>query len=50
MCFDIPNLCGFEQKRCAAPESEATPTVMADDFASVMYAIETDNQPRLRGN
>jgi hypothetical protein len=50
MCFDIPNTCGFEQKRCPAPQSEANTTVMAEDFVSVMYAIDTDNQPRLRGN
>jgi hypothetical protein len=27
----------------------ASTTVMADDFASVIYAIETDNQPRSGG-
>jgi hypothetical protein len=50
MCFDIPDTCGFEQKRCLASESEANTTVMADNFAPLMYAIEADNQPRLRGN
>jgi hypothetical protein len=50
MCFDIPNTCGFEQKRRPAPKSEANTTVMADNFVPVMYAIEADNQPRLRGN
>ena len=40
MCFDIPNTCGFEQKRRPAPKSEANTTVMADNFVPVMYAIE----------
>jgi hypothetical protein len=40
----------FEQKRCPASSREANTTVMADDFACVMYAIESNNQPRSRGD
>ncbi|MDE5442732.1 hypothetical protein GWG65_14990 [Bradyrhizobium sp. CSA207] len=50
MIFDIPNICGFEQKRCTAPEARRAPLAMAEDFSDVIYAIEANNQPRFGRN
>ncbi|WP_247368724.1 MULTISPECIES: hypothetical protein [unclassified Bradyrhizobium] len=50
MIFDIPNNCGFRAKALPAPESGADTIAMAEDFASVIYAIETNNQPRSECN
>jgi hypothetical protein len=36
----------FLSKAVASLSSEANTTVMADDFASLIYAIALDNQPR----
>jgi hypothetical protein len=46
MIFDIPNNCGFRAKALPGPENEADTIAMAEDFACVIYAIETNNQPR----
>jgi hypothetical protein len=46
MIFDIPNVCGFRTKALPGPENRADTIAMAEDFACVIYAIETNNQPR----
>jgi len=51
MIFDIPNsvlgqICGFKAKALPGPENGADTIAMAEDLARVMYAIETNNQPR----
>jgi hypothetical protein len=38
------------QKDCPAPECGADTIAMAEDFACVIYAIETNNQPRFGCN
>jgi len=50
MIFDIPNNCGFRTKALPGPEIGAAPFAMAEDFACVIYAIETNNQPRFGCN
>jgi hypothetical protein len=46
MIFDIPNVCGFRAKALPGPENRADTIAMAEDFACVIYAITTNNQPR----
>ncbi|WP_155253247.1 hypothetical protein [Bradyrhizobium japonicum] len=50
MIFDIPNNCGFRATALPGPENRADTIAMAEDFACVIYAIETNNQPRFGCN
>jgi len=50
MIFDIPNVCGFRAKALPCPENGADTIAMAEEFACVIYAIETNNQPETACN
>ncbi|WP_164938414.1 hypothetical protein [Bradyrhizobium guangdongense] len=50
MIFDIPNVCGFRAKTCPAQKTGADTIAVAEDFACVIYAIETNNQPETACN